>query len=256
MSSPNLPWSPYLGREGISSAGRVTLIEAFGQVVESQQDFPPYELPEIFAAPTDDGENDTCRDLVRLEAEALCHAFAHGHIATYVRPLGGGQVEPLTPASWEIDDPLPRVASGLMNLNDWANADASPTHRIFVDADQFNRWLAGLPAPGPLSAKQAEEVADPQLRAARAIARQNNPAGASTEATEKVQFHASDPPGVGPVLLSMKQLEKKVGLKNSTIYAKIKSDGFPEAIKLGKRSLWSEPEVEEWLRGKAAKRGN
>lgn len=75
-------------------------------------------------------------------------------------------------AHWEIDDPLPRFATGVFNATEWADADADApaTHRIFVDAKEFDEWLAGLKPLGPLSDRELEGALNPRLRAARAIA--------------------------------------------------------------------------------------
>ena len=164
------PWSPYLEQALTTSAGRIALVKAFGDLVRVQQGFNPHELPEIFAAPEDEGENDACRHLVTMDAAFLTTQFVRERIATFARPLGGGEVVPIMASMWEIDDPLPRMAIGAVNLEQWANPEAPPTHRIFVDSADFDEWLAGLNSPTRLSNRELEAALDPQLRAARAVA--------------------------------------------------------------------------------------
>ena len=86
--TPIHPWSPYLEQGLAKSAGRRALVEAFGDLIRVKQGFKPYELPEIFSAPEDEGENDACRHLVTLDAAFLTAQFLQQRIATYVRPLG------------------------------------------------------------------------------------------------------------------------------------------------------------------------
>ena len=76
------------------SCGKRTLTSAFPDLIVFRQGFQSYELPEIFAAPVDEGENDAARDLVRLEAEHLSRMFANGRLNSFVRSL---RVELLPP---------------------------------------------------------------------------------------------------------------------------------------------------------------
>ncbi len=46
---------------------------------------------------------------------------------------------------WELDDGLPRFATGAINLEHWTNTDAEPTHHIFVDKEQFEKLLMSVP---------------------------------------------------------------------------------------------------------------
>ena len=250
------PWSPYAARTSLPSAGRITLTSAFGQVIDARHGIPSHELPETFAAPDDDGWNDACRDQIRLEAETMTEAFISGRMTTYARPLGGGDILLLPAAKWELDDPLPRFATGVLNLERWSDHKASPSHRVFVNSDQFDDWLAGLPDHGPLSDWQIENSVDPRLRAARSVAARTGPH--STFAAERQlepKVSPVEPAGVGPVMLTIREVSAIVGLKQSTIYAKIRSAGFPKQSKLFSASRWEKQEVEDWLRTQAAKRG-
>lgn len=251
------PWSPYEGRAGLVSSGRKTLISAFGDVVMCRAGFPPSELPDIFEAPEDGGENDAARDLVRLDAEHMARAFASGKLDTFGRPLGGGEVATIPMAHWELDDPLPRFATGAFNLERWWEAWAEPTHRIFVDAKQFDRWLVSLQPLGPLTNRQVEAIVDPQKRAARVMAREVT-VNESSPATldEDHVLPCQEPPGVGPVLMTLDEVRDLTRRSSSTIYADMEKGIFPEPLKLGSSSRWLKTEVLAYIAEQAAKRGS
>lgn len=252
------PWSPYLEPAPIASAGRTPLLTAFGNVVRAQHDFHPHELPEIFAAPEDEGENDACRYMVTLDAALLAAQFVRGRIATFARPLGGGEVVAIEASAWEIDDPLPRMATGAFNLERWADPEAQLTHRIFVDTAGFDEWLAALKPVGPLSAREIEEVIDPQLRAARAVAAKRvrqQPGARASFGGEITAPPAAHPAGLGPELLTLTEVSDLIRKGRSSIYAMIAEGQFPEPIKLGSNSRWDKHEVKAWIEEQAARRG-
>lgn len=256
MDSGFSPWSPYDGRTSLTSKERVTLTAAFSDLIRFSAGFQPYELPEIFAAPEDDGENDAARDLVGLDANLLARKFVSGDITTYARPLNGGEVTAISPDHWEIDDPLPRFSTGAFNADDWANSDAPPTHRIFVDSQQFDQWFATLQAPGYLSTRQFEAIVDPQVRAKRSVASMQVAAAATTTPAEQQQRDPAEPPGVGPVLLKIDDVCEMVSQSRSTIYARMSEGRFPEVIKSGGSARWSKTEIFAWINEQAANRGN
>jgi len=50
------------------------------------------------------------------------------------------------------------------------------------------------------------------------------------------------------VFLRRPEVERRTGLKRSTLYAKIKNGDFPSPVKLGSRAVaWPEPEINKWL---------
>ena len=50
------------------------------------------------------------------------------------------------------------------------------------------------------------------------------------------------------VFLRRPEVERRTGLKRSTLYAKIKNGDFPSPVKLGSRAVaWPEPEINTWL---------
>lgn len=239
------------------SGGRRTLTSAFADLVVSRQGFQSYELPEIFAARENDGENDAARDLVRLEAEHLSRIFANGRLASFARPLGGGEVTAIAPKLWELDDTLPRFATGALNMDHWANERAEPTHRIFVDGQQFDSWLATLKPLGPLSDRQIEEIVDPQLRAARSAARRSvdHEIGIADRAVDGHAHKTFIPPGVGPEFLTVEEVSTLINRSRSSIYNYEKTGQFPQRVKIGASSRWLKTEVFVWIAEQAAKRG-
>lgn len=256
MSNPITPWSPYEGRTDLVSSGRRTLVSAFGDVVRCLAGFPPSELLDIFEAPEDDGENDAARDLVQLDAEHMARAIAIGKLDTFGRPLGGGEVVTIPAAHWELDDPLPRFATGAFNLERWWEASADPTHRIFVDTKQFDRWLVSLQPLGPLTNRQVEAIVDPQKRAARAMANEAT-INASKQAVlgEDHSQLSPDSPGVGPVLMTLGDVRDLTRRSSSTIYTDMEKGVFPEPVKLGSSSRWLQSEVLAYISEQATKRG-
>jgi predicted DNA-binding transcriptional regulator AlpA len=255
MADSIIPWSPYEGRTPIVSRDRKALTAAFADLVQCRTGFPSYELPEIFADDEDEGENDAARDLVRLNAEHATWMFVARRIDTFARPIVGGEPEAVPADYWELDDPLPRFATGAFNLERWFDALAEPTHRIFVDNRQFDEWLASLQPLGPLTNRQIEEIVDPQLRAGRAVARRKTADRAPADAGSENHMEALlTPSGVGPVLLSVEEVSALIGRSRSTIYQDEKNGTFPQRIKLGSSTRWKKAEVLAWIEEQAAKR--
>lgn len=258
MSPELTPWSAYLEENPIASAGRRSLISAFSDLVRCQAGFQPHELPEIFGAPKDEGENDACRRLVALDAALLTTQFVRGKIATFARPIGGGEAVAILPAHWEIDDPLPRFATGTYNAADWAKSEAHASHRIFVDGASFEEWLAALKPLGILTNRELEEALDPQVRAARAVAarrvRETSAVG-SVGQNKLIPPSVSPPDGLGPELLTLAEVCDLIRKGRSSIYAMVAEGQFPEPIKLGSNSRWSKQEVLAWIEEQAARRG-
>ena len=58
------------------------------------------------------------------------------------------------------------------------------------------------------------------------------------------------------VFLKRPEIEKRTGLKRSTIYDKIKAGTFPKPVKLGARAVaWPEAEVQAWMEERITNRG-
>ena len=48
-------------------------------------------------------------------------------------------------------------------------------------------------------------------------------------------------------LLPMRAVRDQVALHPATVYAMMKDGTFPKPVKLGRRSLWIESEVQAWI---------
>jgi len=251
MTKTIIPWAPYAENETMASSGRRTLVSVFGDLVLSQQGFPPHELPEIFAAPEDEGENDACQHLVSIDAAFLTTQFVLGKITTFARPMGGGEAVAISPALWELDDALPRMATGALNLEHWADPEAPPTHRIPVDATEFDLWLVQLAPPGDLDDADLEAFADPRMRAARTLAAKGRSARRQRKQVEAQECHdlrpaASDPSSEG--LLTMHDVRRLTKLGRSTIGRMRDAGSFPEPLTIGKRNKrWPAGVIHQWI---------
>jgi len=56
------------------------------------------------------------------------------------------------------------------------------------------------------------------------------------------------------VLLQRHEVERRVGLGCTSIYAGIAAGTFPKPVKVGKRSLWVETEIDAWIAERIAER--
>ncbi len=254
MTETIRPWSIYEGRLSAGSAGRIPLEMAFAMLVSDRVGVEAYELPDIFSAPSDEGDNDIMRELVRLEAELMSEEILNGKLSTYARPIGGGDIIALKPDAWEIDEPLDRFAVAALNLEHWMDAQAQPTHRIFVGEEQFKKWAGDLMRPEAFGLDDVDQILDPfghdrKLSAENAKMDQHGDRDPSPN-----QTISSDPPGVGPKFLKLPVVKEMVSLSRSSIYIKITEKTFPEQTKIGGGSFWLESEIVQWIEENANKR--
>lgn len=50
------------------------------------------------------------------------------------------------------------------------------------------------------------------------------------------------------IILRRKEVEKRIGLACSTIYAMMASGNFPKSVKIGRRAVgWREQDIKDWL---------
>jgi predicted DNA-binding transcriptional regulator AlpA len=249
------PWVKYCERETAVSAAGYSLVEAFAQLVLARTGFPKYELAEIFTCPEDDGEADAARDLVRVQAEMLATEFALGAVGTIARPIGGGDRTAIPPVMWELDDPLPRFATGELNLESWTDANAEPTHRIFVNRDQFDQFLVTVGGHIYLTSDQVASAVDPHFRARRDLSRKFAP---EVQNSEQPNPSATDgksrefAPDLS--LVPINQVMKMTGMGRTSVYKQIDRGHFPQPVKIGSRSGWPKAEVLDWINAKMAGR--
>ena len=251
------PWSPYLLRASLPSAGRRTLIAAFADFIKVCCDFEHHELQHIFYLPADDGENDACREIVRSTAEFMMEQFVRGKIATFARPLEGGIITQLNASIWEIDDPLTRFATGAFNLENWAISNAELTHRLFVDSVAFDQWLMLQEPFGLLSSSEIEAALDPRVRAGRSLAATDN-----LRTHDQISFE--ERPALAASVycfaaksdtIALAEVMRRTSLKRSTIYFYMAKGKFPQNFPLtDNRVGWSSEEIDRWIGERAANR--
>ena len=248
------PWSIYEGRLSTGSAGRISLEKAFAMLVSDRVDIEAYELPDIFSAPADEGDNDIVRELVRLQAELMSDEILNGNLSTYARPISGGDIIALKPDVWEIDEPLDRFAVAALNIEHWMDAQAEPTHRIFVGEEQFKAWAGNLKRPESFGVEEVDQIFDP-FGHDRKPSAENAPMDQHGDSDPSSnQTISSGPPGVGPKLLKLPAVKNMVSLSRSSIYSKIDQKTFPEQTKIGGGSFWLESEIVQWIEENANKR--
>ena len=64
-----------------------------------------------------------------------------------------------------------------------------------------------------------------------------------TEVGEPVRIAAGQPER----LLPMRAVRDQVAIHPATVYSMVKDGAFPKPIKMGRRSLWVESEVQAWI---------
>ena len=122
--------------------------------------------------------------------------------------------------------------------------------------EAFGRSAAAIRPPGgPSPLTRTSAIA--QLRAARVVAARRVNLGPTVKAgSGELRIAASsDPPGVGPMLLSIDEVSELIGRSQSSIYEDEKKGVFPERLKLGSSSRWRKDEVLAWIEEQSAKRG-
>jgi prophage regulatory protein len=64
---------------------------------------------------------------------------------------------------------------------------------------------------------------------------------------------AEQVPATPTTILRRKQVEARVGLRRSTIYARVADGTFPAPVSLGARAVgWVSDEIDDWLRARVA----
>lgn len=251
------PWSPYLARVSMPSAGRITLTAAFADFIDVCCDFEHHELQDIFDFPADESEDDACREIVRSNAEFMTEQFVRGKIATFARPLDGGLITRLDASIWEIDDPLTRFATGAFNLENWSIPNAEFTHRLFVDSFSFNQWLMLQEPSGLVSSREIEAALDPRVRAARSLAARDH-----MRTHDQTSFE--ERPALAASVycfeeksdtIALAEVMRRTSLKRSTIYFYMGKGKFPQNFPLtDNRVGWSAGEIDKWIAERTANR--
>lgn len=241
MTNTLTPWSVYDGQLPASSAGRIPLEKAFAMLVYDRIGFEAWELSELFSGPEDAEETGPARELVRMEAELMNREILNGKLSTFARPIGGGKIIPLKPEVWEIDEPLNRFALASFNLEQWMDCNSEPTHRIFLNEEQFLNWGGKLQRPEIISEAQLSKIFDPFGTSIKAVPKDE-------ENNHQNVGNAVVPSDVKPCFLRLEEVLDRVGLSKSSVYDRINKGKFPAQKKLGESSRWLESEITDWIK--------
>ena len=232
MSQPALQRRPYLMADWPKSDGRTFLAHAFAFfcLLEWGSTFD-----QIDAALDPSAE---CDRHVRAQILGAVQNFGRviqqRRIDTYARPFGGGSPRPLPQDIWELDDFSWRFGASAINPTDPFNKDASLTHWIFVDTDQFDEIL-GLTCGGhqrpspPKASAQAGILPEDRIElGARMIGEDR--------------------------YLRKAEVLKLVPMSRSTFDDRVRRGLFPKSVDLGGGIVvWWESEVRDWMREKAGR---
>lgn len=180
-------------------------------IVGDRADDPTYDM-----AVDDDGHaRQRDRRRIRDSARLIGELAAAGRLRTYARPMGGGENIELKAGAWELDEYRARFASSAIDPLRPFDAEAAPTHWIFVDMDGFNALTAESCGESP-------------------------PAATGAGTTQPTRF------------LRLPEVKARTGMSRSTIYNRIRDKQFPEPRNLGGNiSAWPEAELDRWIADRA-----
>lgn len=246
---------PFTMEEQPTSTGRLFLARAFAHWCALHHGCDPDEVEAALSdgpCGADAGDHDggdaaddygvivepRVRRQVRDGARLIGELVAAGRLRTFARPLGGGETIELKASAWDLDEYRARFASSALDPKRPFDADAMPTHWLFVDMDGFNALTAE--SCGETPERAAITVAD--AAAARTVAAAM-PIGGSTEEADSARM---------PRFLRLPEVKARTGMSRSTIYNRIRDKQFPAPRNLGGNiSAWTEAEVDGWIRDRA-----
>lgn len=200
-------WTPFGDEIGPQSQGRTILSEFLTWFLDQMGLVDPTEIGVHFETQAPAAE----WSAVTSTVEFLGEKIQSGQIRSYARLLGGGPVEPIPAAKWEMDSFLERFRTSAFDPARWTDPTAPPTHYIFLSNDELGRfWEEWSATPEPKVETTPEEADLAVLRLPEVVA--------------------------------------LTSLSRSTIYSKIARGQFPRPVKLSERaSAWRKAEVQAWL---------
>ena len=244
----NQPWVPYLAEAFPASSSGTHLAEAFARLVEGRYELGRRELFDLMTSVEgEDGGLGLERCFIRDAARRVAEALMSGAIKSFARPVIGGPVQPMPAMMWEIDDPLPRFATGCFNWDAGFDSTAPLTHRIFVSTSDFQGFLASLPPVMDWEPAGGDESkgAETPLEAVKTGLTAPSPATASYPIRATYPSVADAP--AESRYIGLKEVLALTGISRSTLYAKMEAGSFPSQCKVGPRmSRWWQHEVVAW----------
>lgn len=95
-------------------------------------------------------EREFAEKVIAHVTRLLGELVVSGRVRTFVRPIEGGQPQPMPTPLWELDARI-RIATCALNLEDPFTHNLPPTHHIFVEEEDLQRELASLPPDRKIS---------------------------------------------------------------------------------------------------------
>jgi prophage regulatory protein len=223
-----IAWDIYGPRRRPTSGGRVLLADVLENVMEETCGLGPGGIAGAFDADGSDRSDE--RASIRSFLTFLGNLVQQGELSTWVRPFGGGEISSFPASRWEIDDFEARFATSAVDPVRWADPNAAPTHWIFVSESSFEAWWNSW------NAEEADE---------------QGPSGLSIAIERTTSTPGDERSSAGLALLKRSEVSELTGMSRSTIYDKIRKDGFPAPVQLGRRmSRWRSHEVDAWMMSK------
>lgn len=257
------PWQPYLEHQPVSSTG-ISLVEAFGKMVQAEWSLHSFELFEALGETEETGDGEIpVSVIVQICARSFQEAVLEGKLQTSARPLAGGEPIALKPLHWEIDNPIPRMASGCLNLNDWCDVLAAPTHRIFVNRKDFDAFLSSLMTQDEIyeaagasahpKKPTAETTSATTSPIANKLVREQQATRGATAASEGVPPASFRPAQqVEETILRRPEVLSRIGVSQSTLDNMVKAGTFPKQIQLSSRAVgWYASQIADWMENRA-----
>lgn len=217
--------SPYLLESPPASSNRVLLSRGFAHYCLLHWGFSGTDIDEAFSGRSDDAVRERVLGAMRL----IGGLFATGSIKCWARPLGGGEPSTLRATAWELDDFAARFATSAIDPKRPYDQEATPTHWIFVDLEDWN---------GVLEASVSETLPDYK----KTVVRAGRPEQAESVIVTATQGEPHER------LIRLPEVKHRTGLSRSTIYRKMQTGRFPKGLALSPNvTAWREPEIAEWI---------
>lgn len=153
-----LSWTPPDRPRFADRSGVVTIDVAVKDGLARPAGWTDDDEMHLYDADTHNSVRHDARLAVNAIANALAKLAARGSIRTYARLIGGGPLEEIEPADWEIDDPVGRLASCRLTPGLPSAEPSTGTHLIFVEAEALTKKLTVYAREKPLALNSGHAV--------------------------------------------------------------------------------------------------
>lgn len=221
------PWSNYREDVWPRSGGRVLLGEALVTYTVLMRGLAADDIADAF----DHGGDARTRAYVVSSIRLLGKLLVEGRLATWARPIGGGQAIEMEPEMWELDDFTHRFATCALDMRRPFDASSPPTHRIFIGDEDHQAIFDGCCEGVPRPIMKKERVSSMEQTPV------SNLATPFAVAASAVDRH-----------MRMPEVERVTGMNRKTIYKRIQLGRFPRQVDADDgMARWWESEVVAWL---------